>query len=418
MFTQGWLGVAILLAALGIFLHQPVAFVLGLVLLLGAAASFLWDRYCLWGVDYHRVFAPRRAFYGEEITLAVEVTNRKVLPLAWLEAVDELPAELEVLDGRVIPSLRQRRQLLVNLFSTRWYERVRRRFRLRCNARGYFRLGPVRLRSGDLFGFTLRGRDVELSEHLIVYPKVVPLEALGLPPLHPLGEARTPRLLFEDPTRTVGTREYLAGDPLRRLHWKATAKVGTLQSRLYESTLTRRLVLFVNMDTLGEYAEYRGFVRPLLELNLMVAASAAYWAHEQGHPVGLYANGFLPEGLRWIGLPPALHPAHLATMLEALAKVFATPVMPIGDLIQLASRELPWGTTAVIITAVVDVPLEAAVVRLKEAGHGVVVVLIGDRVREPRVDVPVFRVGGEVGWRAMDELRLAPSLGTAAAGRR
>ncbi len=418
MFTQGWLGTAILLVLLGLLVHQPVAFVLGVVLLLGAAASYLWDRYCLWGVEYHRVFSPRRAFYGEEITLSVEVTNRKILPLAWLEAVDELPVDLEVLDGRIIPSLRQRRQHLVNLFSTRWYERVRRRFRLRCTARGYFRLGPVRLRSGDLFGFTFRGRDVELSDHLIVYPKVVPLEALGLPPLHPLGEARSPRLLFEDPTRTVGTRDYLPGDPLRRLHWKATAKVGALQSRLYESTLTHRLVLFVNMDTLGEYAEYRGFVRPLLELNMMVAASTAYWAHEHGYPVGLYANGFLPEGLRWIGLPPALNPAHLATILEALAKVFATPVMPIGDLLQLAARELPWGTTAVIVTAVVDVPLETSVLRLREAGHGVVMVLIGDRARTPSVSVPVFRVGGEVGWRALDELRLAPSLGTAAAARR
>src|SRR3989304_4657154 len=105
------------------------------------------------------------------------------------------------------------------------------------------------------------------------------------------------------------------------------------------------------MDTLGEYAEYRGFVRPLLELNMMVAASAAYWAHEHGYPVGLYANGFLPEGLRWIGMPPAHDPAHLAAMLEALAKVYPTPVMPIGDLIHLSARELPWGTTAVVVTA-------------------------------------------------------------------
>jgi len=418
MFTQGWLLVAILLTSIGLLLHVPVAFLLGVVLLLGAVTSFLSDRYCLWGVEYHRVFAPRRAFYGEEITLAVEVTNRKVLPLAWLEAVDELPVELEPLDGRVIPSLRQRRQLLVNLFSARWYERVRRRFRVRCAARGYFKLGPVRLRSGDLFGFTFRGRDLELTDHLIVYPKVVPLEALGLPPLHPLGDARTPRLLFEDPTRTVGTRDYLPGDPLRRLHWKATARIGTLQSRQYESTLTHRLVLFVNMDTLGEYAEYRGFVRPLLELNMMVAASAAYWAHEHGYPVGLYANGFLPEGLRWIGMPPAHDPGHLAAMLEALAKVYPTPVMPIGDLIHLSARELPWGTTAVVVTAVVDVPLEIGVLRLREAGHGVVLVLIGDRVRAPALDVPVFTVRGEVGWRAMDELRLAPSMAAAATARR
>jgi uncharacterized protein (DUF58 family) len=418
MFTQGWLGLATLLALVGLFAHQPVILLLGAVLLLGAGASYLWDQYCLWRVEYRRTFAPRRAFYGEEITLGVEVTNRKALPLAWLEAVDELPAELEPLEGTVIPSVRQRRQHLVNAFSPRWYERVRRRVRLRCSARGWFTLGPVRLRSGDLFGFTLRGRDVELIDRLIVYPKVVPLEALGLPPLHPLGDARTPRLLFEDPTRTVGVRDYLPGDPLRRLHWKATARLGGLQSRLYESTLTHRLAIFLNIDTLGEYAEYRGFVRPLLELNLMVAASVAYWGSEQGHPVGLYANGYLPEGLRWIGMAPAAGAAHLASMLEALAKVFPTPAMPLDDLIHLAAGELPWGTTTVIVTAVVDVPLQAGILRLREAGHGVVLLLIGDRIRPPEADVPVFFIRGEVGWRAMDELRLAPSLGAAAAARR
>src|SRR3972149_11511906 len=98
MFTQGWLLLAILLTSIGLLLHVPVAFFVGVVLLLGAVTSFLSDRYCLWGVDYHRVFAPRRAFYGEEITLAVEGTNRKVLPLAWLEAGGEIPRELEAPD--------------------------------------------------------------------------------------------------------------------------------------------------------------------------------------------------------------------------------------------------------------------------------------------------------------------------------
>jgi hypothetical protein len=44
-------------------------------------------------------------------------------------------------------------------------------------------------------------------------------------------------------------------------------------------------------------------------------------------------------------------------------------------------------------------------------------VLIGDRVRPPDLEVPVFTVKGEVGWRAMDELRLAPSLAAAPAAR-
>jgi uncharacterized protein (DUF58 family) len=275
-----------------------------------------------------------------------------------------------------------------------------------CTARGYFPLGPARVRSGDLFGLTSRGRDVEQIDHLIVYPKVVPLETLGIPPLHPLGEERAPRPLLEDPMRTAGVREYRPTDPLRRVHWKASARVGTLQSRQYEPTAVHRVAIFLNMDTLGQYAEYRGFVRPLLELNVMVAASLAAWADDQGHPVGLIANGYLPEGLRRVRLAPAVGETHLTAILEALAKVFPTPVMPIGDLMYLEAADLPWGSTAVVVTAVVDPSLRLGIGRLRDAGHGVVVVLIGDRTGDVGLDVPVYRVSQEAGWRAMDEIRL------------
>lgn len=406
MFSQGWLIVGTLLLVVGLAAHGGGPFLVGAVLLLGAGTSFLSHRYCLDRVEFRRAFTPRRAFYGEDVTLTLELTNRKVLPLSWLEVTDELPEDVVPRRGRVIPSVRQRRQHMVHLFSLRWYERVRRRMTVTCQARGYFPLGPARLRSGDLFGITSVGRDVTSIDYLIVYPRVVPLEALGIPSLHPLGDARSRRPLLEDPTQTVGIRDYQPTDPLRRVHWKATARMGRLQTRQHEPTTTHRLVVFLNMDTLGEYAEYRGFVRPLLELNIMIAASVAAWADEQGHPAGLIANGYLPEGLRRVRIAPALGSEHLTEILEALAKVFPTPVMPLGDLMYLEANGLPWGTTAVVVTAVYDPPLRVGIERLHAAGHTVVVVLVGDRVEAPSVDVPVFRVRGEVGWRAMDEIHL------------
>ena len=406
MFTQGWLVVGILLLVLGLAVHGGGPFLVGAVLLLGAGTSYLSHRHCLDRVEFRRTFTPRRAFYGEDITLTLELTNRKLLPLSWIELTDELPEEVVPRRGRVIPSLRQRRQELVHLFSLRWYERVRRRVTITCMARGYFPLGPAHLRSGDLFGITSHSRYIESTDYLIVYPRIVPLEALGIPSLHPLGDQRSRRPLLEDPTRTVGVRDYHPADPLRRVHWKATARMGQLQTRQYEATTAHRLVIFLNMDTLGQYAEYRGFVRPLLELNVTVAASFAAWADEQGHPVGLFGNGYLPEGLRRVRIAPALGAAHLTEILEALAKVFPTPVMPLGDLMYLEASGLPWGTTAVVVTAVYDPPLRVGIERLRAAGHTVVLVLIGDRVEAPPLDVPVYRVRGEVGWRAMDEIRL------------
>ena len=406
MFTQGWLVVGILLLVLGLAVHGGGPFLVGAVLLLGAGTSYLSHRYCLDRVEFRRTFTPRRAFYGEDITLTLELTNRKLLPLSWIELTDELPEEVVPRRGRVIPSLRQRRQELVHLFSLRWYERVRRRVTITCMARGYFPLGPAHLRSGDLFGITSHSRYIESTDYLIVYPRIVPLEALGIPSLHPLGDQRSRRPLLEDPTRTVGVRDYQPADPLRRVHWKATARMGQMQTRQYEATTAHRLVIFLNMDTLGQYAEYRWFVRPLLELNVTVAASFAAWADEQGHPVGLFGNGYLPEGLRRVRIAPALGAAHLTEILEALAKVFPTPVMPLGDLMYLEASGLPWGTTAVVVTAVYDPPLRVGIERLRAAGHTVVLVLIGDRVEAPPLDVPVYRVRGEVGWRAMDEIHL------------
>jgi uncharacterized protein (DUF58 family) len=201
-------------------------------------------------------------------------------------------------------------------------------------------------------------------------------------------------------------RDYQKSDPIRRVHWKASARLGRLQTRQFESTTAHRLAIMLNLDTLGEYAEYRGFVRPLLELDIMVAASFAAWATEAHLPIGLYANGYLPEGLHRVRIPPAVGEAHLTRMLEALAKVFPTPVIPLGDLATLEAHALPWGTTAVVITAVIDPPLLAGITALRDAGHTVVLVLVGDRVQDPNVGVPAHRVSEEVGWRAMDEIRL------------
>jgi uncharacterized protein (DUF58 family) len=408
MYTQGWLLVGWLLVIVGLAAREGFAFLLGFIILLSAGASYLWDRYALARVEYRRSFTPRRAFHGETVTFTMEVTNRKPLPLAWLEVVDELPQELVLLKGRVIPSVRQRRQHLVNLFSVRWYERVRRHFAVRCAARGYFPLGPARLRSGDIFGFTVRGIDVDRVDHLLVYPRVVPLAALDLPALHPIGDLAARRPLYDDPTRITGTRPYEPTDPLRRIHWKATAKAQDLRSKQHEATTTHRLAVFLNLDTLGRYAEYRGFVRALLEMNILTAASIASWGIDAGFLVGLYANGYLPQGLRWIRIPPSSGSAQLAVMLEALAKVYPTPVMPVGDLMQLEAPALPWGSTAIVVTGVTDEPLLAGVARLRESGHGVVAVLVGDEADASVLPVPAYRVPATRAWQALEGLALEP----------
>ena len=60
----------------------------------------------------------------------------------------------------------------------------------------------------------------------MVYPKVLPLPKYDFASERPIGEIRLQNRLFEDPTRTAGVRPYQVGDPLQRVHWRATARTG------------------------------------------------------------------------------------------------------------------------------------------------------------------------------------------------
>ena len=79
MFTQGWLLLAWFLIAVGVATRHAFAFLLGLVVLGSAAASYLWDRYCLARVEYRRAFTPRRAFYGETVPQIRHAPNTRRL---------------------------------------------------------------------------------------------------------------------------------------------------------------------------------------------------------------------------------------------------------------------------------------------------------------------------------------------------
>jgi uncharacterized protein (DUF58 family) len=374
-------GVVLLVAAF-LLRSAPLA-LLGAGLVVAALSVDLWGRFALRGVAYRRQLGERRAFFGEEVPFLVEIDNRKLLPLPWLEADDSLPAGLDLVERPVVPEPGTGRALLRQVVSLRWYERVRLRYRLRCRVRGAFTLGPVRLSSGDPFGFAARETQLETLDRILVYPMVLPLEALGLPSRHPFGEAGDRRRLFPDPTRLAGVRPYVAGDSPRHVHWKASARLQALQTRVFEPTTSHTLMLYVNL------ASFEGFWwaalnRELLELAIVSAASVASWALEQDYHVGLATNGAAVGGRDEVGLVPAGGPQQRVRILEALARVSRFARTPLEGMLARDRTRLPWGTTVVVVTAVVPEGVQRALLALLGAGHVPVVLRVGAPATAPR----------------------------------
>lgn len=381
----GWVLLVLALALATLARHGPML-LLGVTLVLAAVASHVWGRRSLDGVEYRRRLSTRCAAFGEAIDLTVEVVNRKLLPLAWLEANDDIPLALAPRGARVYRTHLPTRTRLANLMALRPYERVRRHFRLECRHRGEHVFGPATLRSGDLFGVAVTERTEQPLDTLIVFPRVLALPDLGFPKQQPLGDLRAQSWLFEDPTRLSGVRDYRPTDPLRRIHWRATARAQSLQVKTFDATTTQQIAVLLNLVTVeGPGASFR-YDPDRAEGVISVAASIAVWALDAGFPVGLWVNS--RPRLAWssTSVPVGRGSRQKQEILEALARLPTIALEPFDRVLRSAVRRFGHGTIAVVVSAVCDDPLLAVLRELVGRGRRVVLVLVGGDL--PRLPLP------------------------------
>jgi len=220
---------------------------------------------------------------GERVAVVITVENRGALPIAWLLLEDLLPRHALVYDP---PSLRvEGRRLHLAMFRGRGRRTVY--YQLTCNRRGYYQIGPLVLETGDLFGLHRRYRVATDPHFLLVYPKVQAIAGYDISSRRPIGEVKMSHRLFEDPTRLVGVRPYQSGDPLNRVHWRATARTGLLHSKTYEPSSVAGMTVLLDFHQ-ASFAERHEPYRS--ELAVHAAASLANAVFEMGQQVGLVTN--------------------------------------------------------------------------------------------------------------------------------
>ncbi len=390
MFSPAWLDLIFIVLLVGFLIRSHVLVALGLLLILTIAIAWVWNRYALEGVAFERRFSQTKLFPGDECEMVISLTNRKLLPLAWVRWEDRFPEKVELLRGRLHPSAVPGSRVLSRGTTVRWYQQVRWRYRLRCQTRGYYTFGPVSLYAGDVFGFFQRDTASEQTDHILVYPKVVPLDELGIPARYLLGETRAPRQLFTDPVRTVGVRDYRPGDPFRHIHWPATARRQQLQVKQFEPVATLQMAIFLDLDTFAHYWE--GLRTEITELGISAAASVARAAFEAHYAVGLYVNGVAAESDQTVRIAPSRNPQQLQTILEELAKLVPFSTCRMARLLPTVLPRLALGTTLVVISSLAQEGLLPVLLRLRDRGRRIALLYLGDE--PPAIPgIQVYRLG-------------------------
>lgn len=334
---------SIALYAVGWALGWPVLIAVAVAGLLALALGTLWlVRRPDLTVD--RRLDQVRVARGDDVTVRLTLDNRSRWTSPRLLADDTVGRQRIAVS---IPRLRphQRDTVTVTFPAAR---------------RGVFTVGPLRLVSSDPFGLLRRERPHGATDTLWVHPVVQPLALMPT--------ERSPSL--EGPmadTAPSGSitfhalREYVLGDDLRKIHWRSTARLGTLMVR--EHVDTSQPATTVVLDTNRTAHDPDGF-----EHAVDVAASVLANVALHGFPARFLTTGDLELGDGTKVLPPT-------AFLDALAAVERSDGRSLAALTDRLGRQRNIGTL-VVVTGRADPVLQGRVAGLRSRFERVVLAMV------------------------------------------
>lgn len=329
------------------------------------------------GVTVERRARISRAAVGDIFEEHFEIINNSRITKLWLEVINQ--AKIPNAAGSRIVTLlrgRQKRSYTARTWLT---------------SRGGFTLGPTTLASGDPFGIFRISRQIPASSSLIVFPMIFPVRGFLSPPgLLPGGKAIRRKSIDITP-HAAGVREYVPGDPMKRIHWTSTARRGRLMVKEFDQDPQAEVWFFldahknVHAARPGEHYETpplddllllrrRKVKLPpsTLEYAISITASLAHYFIEQRRSVGLVTA----SANTWKVIPAERSERQEAKILEALAFLQGESALTLPSLVSAQIGQVPQGSSAILVTPMAWTELLIAVDSLQRRKLRPVVVLL------------------------------------------
>jgi Uncharacterized conserved protein (some members contain a von Willebrand factor type A (vWA) domain) len=285
----------------------------------------LWGRLALDRLEVRLPRDVRRCFTGEIVELAIDVENRKALPvLAKIEI--RCPAGLSFCrdEGgkpKVGEGIARDRTIACGEVGLGSFGRERLSLSFRATRRGVYPLGPIILSGCDGLGLYRREREFEPPGEIVAFPKIRPIRELELPfrdyfGIHPS------KGIIEDPAYYEGTREYTGLRPAKAIHWKASARLGLLQEKIFQPTSQLKVVFLVDGELFSDEGAEASF-----ESAMEMAASLLSSFSEKGASFAIATDRRVP--LFPASIPFGRGPEQLGSCLELLARCERGPGWPL-----------------------------------------------------------------------------------------
>lgn len=302
-----------------------------------------------------RTLSRDRLPVGGEAEVRVLVSNRGPA-LGVVELLDVLPPEVALVRGT--------NHLIASLAPE---ERVELVYTVRPLLKGDLEIGPLRIRSTDVLGLSAEDAVAAAPSSLVAAPAIESVERTSL------GPRRTRPWFGHVTSRQIGAgsefwgiREYVPGDEVRRINWKASARFGRLYSNEYQGERSGDVIIV--LDARRESA-VGSPTDNAVEIGVRAALGVAQHVLDSKNRVGLIVQR---DVLDWV--PPAFGRKQLYRILDHLIHVRAAGEWPFGFVTWILTRYFPRDALVVLISPLTDRASLEAVINLSAHGYDVAII--------------------------------------------
>ena len=371
------LGVAsFCLVAVGGVVNMPHLYYMAAMLITLPVVSYLLGWLTLRGLVFKR-YSPTPIWEAEPADVTYVVTNTSPLTRFFVSIHEPVNPRIESLE------------MDPPLFIVKAGSSVEVRNRVRFDRRGVFQTGSFDVAALDPLGVFTFTRTISSTDQAVVYPMPRQMSATDLYGSERLGWNDTPVYSRRgDGVDASGVRGYTPGDPLRRIHWRQTARTGHLTVIEFDEAQSIDLKIVLDTAVDGVVGEEPN---TSLEYAIRAAASIARDSIQNSAMVELIVANRSGRDVAqpWNGLIGERGDSRLYSLLEALARVEAQSTINISDLLSKTIDAASRGATIVVICIHPDKDLAMVLARCIAVGVGVIMIHVdSSSFRRPEVPVP------------------------------
>ncbi len=190
---------------------------------------------------------------------------------------------------------------------------IRLRSKIITNVRGSHEVGPIVLKGSDPFNFFPWTKQIDIFSEVVIYPRYHDIKLILINGERG-GHQRVKNPLYEDMSDLKSIREFRPGDSLKRINWKATAKVGVLQTMEFSNSLSAPLFILMDLDP-RKYPIKHRYTHLERAIEVTTSLVTSYSGKREG--CGLITR----DRSGTILIPLDRGTAHTVSILDSLAKI-------------------------------------------------------------------------------------------------